>query len=162
MKQTVIAFIAALAFVSGAFAQAGTGSYSYGKPYVAAQAGHGFQTPANPVALAVGSKWGPVGAEASYARSTGGEINVNQWGVTGSYDLYTYSNVTFDAKLGAVYVQPSVGLSGWQATYGIGATLPLSGVKNTSLTTSYVYQNGQSAVNAWNGGTWNFGAKYQF
>ena len=162
MKKFIIAFISFFALASGAFAQAGTGSISFGKPYVAVQAGHGFQTPANPVALAVGSKWGSAGAEASFARSTGGAVNVNQWGVTGSYDLITYSNITLDARLGAVYVQPSVGFSGWQATYGLGATMPVASIKNTYLTTSYVYQNGQSEVNAWNGGTWNFGVRYSF
>ncbi len=160
MKKFIIAFVALMAMATGASAQ--LASVDFGKPYVATRAGHGFQTPANPVALAVGSKWGPVGAEVSFARSTGGAVNVNQWGLTGSYDLITYSGVTLDALLGAVYVQPSVGSAGWQATYGVGASMPVPHVKNTVMTTSYVYQNGQSNVNAWNGGTLNFGVKYTF
>lgn len=163
MKKLVIA---AMAF--GAFAVlANDGNVdqvklSAGVPYVGMQAGHNFEANINPVSVQVGTKWDKFGLEGAYARSTGGTTNVNQWSAVGSYDLITYEKITVDVKLGAVYVQPSVGFSGWQATYGIGASMPVAQVKNTYLTTSYVYQNGQSNVDAWNGGTWNFGVKYSF
>jgi len=163
MKKLVM--VAALvALVSGA-AMAGEADVAgykvdYGTPVVGFRAGHNFQSVQNPVGITAGTKFGKIGTELSFDRATAGPVNVNQWGLIGSYDVYTYKNVTLAAKGGAAYVDPAVGNTGWFGIVGLGLSYPVT--KNVSLVTDYSYQNGSVAVDNYNGSVWSAGMKYSF
>lgn len=160
-------FIAIMAITATMFAQADTTEQAWttikanaGEPFVSARAAHNLQANINPVGVAVGSKWNNFGVTASFDRSTGGSTNVNQWGVSGSYDVLEYKGVTFDVSLGGVYVDPSYGSAGWQGIYGVGVSYPVA--NNVALNAGYTYQTGDRNVDAYNGGSLNFGVKYKF
>jgi|CXWK01.1.fsa_nt_gi opacity protein-like surface antigen len=164
MKKSLIAI---MALTAAMFAQADTPEQAWttikanaGEPYVASRAGHNFEANINPVGVVAGSKWGKIGAEVSFDRSTGGSTNVNQWGIAGSYDVLEYKGATLGVSIGAAYIDPSYGPAGWQGVYGVGASYPVA--KNVALTTSYTYQTGDRNVDAYNGGSLNFGVKYKF
>lgn len=111
--------------------------------------------------VTVGQKFGPVGVEGAFDRSTRGPVNVNRWSVLGSYDVVKFGPVTVSAKAGAAFIDPSdSGINGYAAIVGVGASFPVT--KRVSLVADYAYQRGQERVSSFNGNSVSAGAKFSF
>lgn len=160
-KLVIVAALAALVGVAYAGDVAvGTYNLNYGQPSVGLRAGHNFQSVQNPVGVTLGTKYDKIGVEASFDRATAGPVNVNQYGLVGSYDVYTFKGATIAVKGGAAYVDPAHNSNGWLGIVGFGVSYPVA--KNVNLVADYSYQNGSSAVSAYNGNVVTVGAKYSF
>lgn len=160
-KLVIIAALAALA--TGSFAgdlAVGTYNVNYGQPSIGLRAAHNFESVQNPVGITLGTKYDKFGVETSFDRATSGPVNINQYGLIGSYDVYTFKGVTFSAKAGTAYVTPSVGNSGWFGIVGAGASYNIN--PKVALVADYSYQNGSTSLNNYNGGLVSVGAKYSF
>lgn len=115
---------------------------------------------ANALGVTLGQKFGAVGVEGAFDRSTTGAVNVNKYSLVGSYDIAKFGSMTVAPKVGVAYVDPSRGLSGTALTVGVGASYPLT--KQWALTTDYSYQRGQDKIRAYDGNYFTVGAKYSF
>ncbi len=124
----------------------------------------GVHTPdASPdmVGVTVGQKFGKLGVEGAFDRSTRGAVNVNCWSVLGSYDVAKVGPVTVAAKAGAAFIDPAnSGVNGYAALVGVGASYPVT--KTVSLVADYAYQRGQDRVNVFNGNQVSAGVKVAF
>jgi predicted porin len=110
--------------------------------------------------VTVGQSFGKIGATASFDRSTQGVGSVNQYGVTGSYDLLTVGELVIAPTVGVAFVDPSAGSSGSAMLVGVGASYPFTA--KVSLTANYVYQKGINRVSGFDGNKFMLGAKYSF
>jgi opacity protein-like surface antigen len=110
--------------------------------------------------ITIGQKFGNVGVEGAFDRSTRGTNNMNRWSVTGSYDLVNVGLVTISPKVGVAYLKPSQGWTGAALLVGVGASMPLD--TNVALTADYMYQNGGHGVTKYNGNRFTVGVKYTF
>lgn len=115
---------------------------------------------AESVGVTLGQKFGKMGAEVGFDRTTRGPVNVNKWSAVGSYDLVKLGPVGFAAKGGVYLVDASVGANGSGLVAGVGATFALN--KQVKLTADYVYQTGANRVSFADGNYFAFGAKYSF
>jgi outer membrane autotransporter protein len=148
MKKIVIATILAAAALAASAADVGI------------RFGRNAGPDTNNAGVTVGQKFGNVGAELAFDRSTVGNNNVNRFSLTGSYDVAKVFGATVSAKAGAAQLNPSVGSTGYAATVGAGLAYPVT--KNVSLTADYAFQKGQDRVRAFNGNTVSAGVKYSF
>jgi len=164
IKMKKLLIIAALAtMVSGVFAddlKVGDTTINYGKPTIGARYNYNWDSNQNVLGLTLGTKWDKIGVEGSFDRSTTGDTNVNQWGLIGSYDVYKFQGATIALKGGAAYVMPAGGDNGWFGIVGAGVSYPVA--PNLAVVGDYSYQNGSSAVAAYNGNVVSVGVKYSF
>ena len=113
------------------------------------------------VGVTVGQKFGPVGVEGAFDRTTRGTGSVNKWSLVGSYDVATLAGVTVAPKLGVSVINPSKGTAdGAALTVGVGASYSLT--KHVALVADYAYQRGQKREYAFNGNLVSAGVKYSF
>ncbi len=111
--------------------------------------------------VTLGQKFGNYGIEGSFDRSTIGAVNVNRFGVTGSYDLVQQGQLVIAPKVGVAFIDPAnVGFNGYAMTVGVGAEYKLT--KQVSLTADYFYQKGQNRVRGYDGNYFLAGVKYSF
>jgi len=115
---------------------------------------------ADSVGVTVGQRFGVSVAELGFDRTTRGDMNVNKWSAVGSYDFAKYSGVTFSAKAGTYFIDPSVGETGAGLSVGLGASYPVA--KKVAITGDYVYQYGASRVSFADGNYFTVGVKYSF
>ena len=144
------ALIATLALAAGVASAADFG----------ARVGRNGGTETQNAGITVGQKFGSLGAEAAFDRSTDGKLNVNRYSLVGSKDVAGFAGVTFAVKAGAAYIDPSKGADGYAGLVGVGATYPVA--KNVSLVADYAYQKGQARVRQFNGNTVSAGVKVSF
>jgi len=121
---------------------------------------HSEGTETNSAGIVIGQKFGALGAEAAFDRSTVGTNNVNRFSLLGTYDVVKLVGVTLTAKAGGAFVDPTVGVNGYAALVGVGASYPVT--KSVSLVADYAYQKDQSRIRAFDGNTFSVGAKYSF
>ena len=121
---------------------------------------HTSKSSGDMVGVTVGQSFGAFGAEAAYDRTTRGAANVNRWSLVGTVPVAKYAGVSFAAKAGAVFVDPSVSKNGYAVVAGVGASYPLT--KNVSLVADYAYQVGQDRVRSFNGNQVSAGVKVSF
>src|ERR1035437_8729170 len=112
------------------------------------------------VGVTVGQKFGKLGAELAYAREWKAFTAVSRYSMVGSYDVASFKKLTFAAKAGVAYIDPAVGVSGYDATVGAGVSYPLT--KKVSLVADYFHQFSQDRINSFNGNLLTLGAKYSF
>ena len=110
--------------------------------------------------VTIGQKFGNVGVEGAFDRTTRGVVNVNRYSVAGSYDLVNVGLVTISPKVGVAVIDPAGGGHGSAFLVGVGASMPLT--TNVALTADYTYQRGQSRVSAYDGNRFSVGVKYSF
>jgi len=110
--------------------------------------------------VTVGQQFGKIGAELAYDRAFMGSSSVSRYSLTGSYPVAKFKGVSFAAKAGVAFIDPTVGANGYAATAGIGASYPLT--KKVSLVADYAYQVGQDRVKSFNGNMITVGTKYSF
>jgi len=115
---------------------------------------------ADMVGVTVDQKFGKVGVEGAFDRSTRGVANVNRWSLVGSYDVAKVAGLTVSAKAGLAFVDPSVGENGYAALVGVGASYPLT--KKVSLVADYAFQKGQTRVAGFNANNVSAGVKVSF
>ena len=116
---------------------------------------------ADTVGVTVGEKFGAIGVEGAFDRSTRGTVNVNKFSLVGGYDVAKVAGITVTPKVGVAFIDPAnSGVNGYAATVGVGASLPLTA--KVSLVADYAYQRGQDRVRAFNGNQVSVGAKYSF
>lgn len=120
---------------------------------------HTVDAVADTAGVTVGQKFGAIGVEGSFDRTTRGVSNVNKYSLVGSYDVAKVAGITISPKVGVAFIDP-VGVNGYAATVGVGASYPLT--KKVSLVADYAYQRGQDRVRAFNGNLVSVGAKYSF
>ncbi len=120
---------------------------------------HNVDAAADSVGVTVGQKFGAIGVEGAFDRSTRGSANVNKFSLVGSYDVAKVAGITLAPKVGVSFIDP-VGVNGYAASVGVGASYPL--LKNVSLVADYSYQRGQERVRAFNGNQVSAGVKYSF
>ena len=113
------------------------------------------------VGVTVGQKFGPIGVEGAFDRTTRGVGSVNKWSLVGSYDVATLAGVTVAPKLGVSVINPSQGIpDGAALSVGVGALYPLT--KHVALVADYAYQRGQRREYTFNGNLVSAGVKYSF
>ena len=110
--------------------------------------------------VTVGQQFGAYGAELAYDRALIGKSSVSRYALVGSYPVASFKGVSFAAKVGGAYIDPTAGANGYAATVGVGATYPLW--KNVNLVADYSYQVGQDRVKSFNGNLVTVGTKYSF
>lgn len=116
---------------------------------------------ADSAGVTVGQKFGAVGVEGTFDRSTRGAVNTNRFGLVGGYDVAKVAGITVTPKVGVAFIDPAnSGLNGYATSVGVGASLPLTA--KVSLVADYAYQRGQDRVRAFNGNQVSVGAKYSF
>lgn len=122
---------------------------------------HTANASADLVGVTVGQKFGPVGVEGAFDRSTRGTGSVNKWSLVGSYDVATFAGVTVAPNVGVSVINPSKGVAdGAALSVGVGASYPL--VKHVSLVADVSRQFGQHRVSAFNANVVSAGVKYSF
>lgn len=113
------------------------------------------------VGVTVGQKFGAVGVEGAFDRTTRGAVNVNKWSLVGSYDVAKVAGVTVAPKVGVTFVDPSnSGLNGAALSVGVGASYSLA--KNVTVVADFSHTRSQDRVNAFNGNAVSAGVKYSF
>lgn len=145
-----IALIATLALAAGMASAADFG----------ARVGYNGGTEKNSAGITVGQKFGALGAEAAFDRSTDGKLNVNRYSLVGSYDVAKVAGATVAVKAGGAYIDPSKGADGYAGLVGFGVSYPVT--KEVSLVADYAYQKGQARVRSFNGNTVSAGVKVAF
>lgn len=110
--------------------------------------------------VTIGQKFGKLGVEGAFDRTTRGTENVNRWSFVGSYDLLNLGPVTMAGTVGVALVDPANSSNGGAVTLGANAVLPVS--KQFSLVGGYYYQSGADRVSFANGNYFTFGARYSF
>lgn len=121
---------------------------------------HNDKSSADLVGVTVGQKYGNIGVEGSFDRSTRGPTNVNRLGFSASYDVATVYGLTFAPKVGVALVDPSVSHNSTALLAGVELSYPL--LKNVTLVGNYTYQHGQGEYNVLNGNAVSAGVKYSF
>jgi outer membrane autotransporter protein len=121
---------------------------------------HTGDATADMVGVTVGKKFGAIGVEGAFDRSTRGDASVNRWSLLGSYDVAKVYGVAVAAKAGVAHVDPSAGSNGGALLVGVGASYPVT--KKVSLVADYAYQRGQDRVSAFNGNNVSAGVKVSF
>ena len=149
MKKLVVMAVMALAVASASAVEVCVrGTHSSGADNTAA-------------GVTIGQKFGPVGVEGAFDRTTRGSVNTNKFSVTGSYDVATFYGIVVAPKAGVAFIDTAnSGSNGYAAIVGVGATYPLT--KQVSLTADYYYQKAQTSFSSYDGNYFAFGAKYSF
>lgn len=110
--------------------------------------------------VAVSEKFGKMGAEVGFDRTTRGGENINKWSLVGSHDIAAFGPVATQAKAGVALIDPTVGPNGSALMVGVGASYPLN--KRVSLVADYYYQKGQDRVRRFDGNYFSGGVKVSF
>lgn len=145
-----IALIATLALAAGMASAADFG----------ARVGYNGGTEKNSAGVTVSDRFGALGAEAAFDRSTDGKLNVNRYSLVGAYDVAKVVGATVAVKVGGAYIDPSKGADGYAGLVGVGVSYPVA--KNVALVGDYAYQKGQARVSSFNGNTVSAGVKVSF
>lgn len=146
-KFAVMAVLAAVAFSASAVE-------------VGVRGTHTGANSADMVGVTIGQHFGAMGVEGAFDRSTRGTMDVNKYSLVGSYDVVKYADATLAAKVGATFINPTVGVNGYAGTIGVGVSYPLT--KSISLVADYAYQKGQARVSSFDGNLVSVGAKFSF
>jgi hypothetical protein len=112
------------------------------------------------VGATIGQKFGPVGLEAAFDRTTRGSENLNKWSAVASYDMVTLAGVTIAPKAGVAFIDPSIAPNGYAVVVGAGASLPVT--SNIKLVADAMWQDGQTRVSGVDGVYYTVGVKYSF
>lgn len=159
MKKSLLAL---LMVVSGAASAADVGLYGL---FQQGTNGHSQQA----LGVSVGDKLGAVdpslskvGVQGTFDRSTSNTYNLNRYTATASYDVYTFSDVTFNVRAGVAYLQPQAlkASNGGAGLVGAGVAYPVA--KNVNLVADYSYQKGNNITKNYNGNIVTAGVKYSF
>ena len=110
--------------------------------------------------ITIGQQFGIVKTELSYDRALMGDSSLSRYSVVAAYDLAKLASTTVSVKLGAAYIDPTVGTNGYAALFG--ASVSYSLTKSVALVGDYAYQLGQDRVSTFNGNTLSAGVKYSF
>jgi outer membrane autotransporter protein len=121
---------------------------------------HTKDSSADSVGVTVGQKFGAVGVEGAFDRSTRGTLNTNKYSLVGSLDVAKFAGITVAPTVGVSFIDPSMGVNGYAASVGVGASYPLT--KQVALVANYAYQKGQDRVKAFDGNQVSAGVKYSF
>lgn len=149
MKKIVVLAALALAAVSASALELGV------------RAGNSPVADNTVVGVTVGQKFGPVGVEGAFDRTTRGDVNVNKYSLVGSYDLVSFHGVTIAPKAGVAFVDPAnTGVNGYAVVVGAGASYAVT--KNISLVADAMWQDGQKRSSNFDGVYYTVGAKYSF
>ncbi len=113
------------------------------------------------VGVSLGKKFGVMGVEGTFDRSTRGAVNFNRFGLVGSYDVAQVLGATVSPKMGVAFIDPThSGVNGYAVTAGVGVSYPVA--KNVSLTADYAYQKAQGRVATFSGNQVSAGVKFAF
>ena len=104
-----IALIATLALAAGMASAADFG----------ARVGYNGGTEKNSAGVTVSDRFGALGAEAAFDRSTDGKLNVNRYSLVGAYDVAKVVGATVAIKVGGAYIDPSKGADGYAGLVGV-------------------------------------------
>jgi opacity protein-like surface antigen len=121
---------------------------------------HNTDSSADSAGVTIGQKYGAMGIEGAFDRSTRGTESVNKYSLVGSLDVAKIVGITISPKVGVSLIDPSVAVNGYAGSVGVGASLPV--FKNVTLVADYSYQRGQDRVRAFNGNQVSAGVKYSF
>lgn len=120
---------------------------------------HNGNNSSDSVGMTIGQKFGAIGVEGAFDRSTRGVADTDKYSLVGSYDVAKLVGITLAPKVGVSFIDPD-GVNGYAASVGVGASYSL--LKNVRLVADYSYQHGQDRVRAFNGNQISVGVKYSF
>jgi len=155
MKKVILAIAL---FIAAGFAQAADTS-------VGVYGGRLFATSnqdLNLVGASAEQKFGKIGVQGTFDRSTTQVTTLNRYTATVSYDVAQIGPVTTNVRAGVAYLDPQSTKAGkgGAGLVGVGFAYPVT--QKVSLTTDYAYQKGNNITQAYNGSIVTGGVKYTF
>lgn len=116
----------------------------------------------NAVGISVGEKFGKVGVQGTFDRSTSTSTNLNRYTASVSYDVAKFGQLQTNVRAGVAYLDPQsqTASNGGAGFVGAGVAYPLT--KKVSVVADYAYQKGNNITKAYNGNIVTGGFKYSF
>ena len=116
----------------------------------------------NTVGASVGEKFGKIGVQGTFDRSTTTATNLNRYTASVSYDVIKLGSVQTNVRAGVAYLDPqnATASNGGAGFVGAGVAYPVT--KKISAVADYAYQKGNNITKTYNGSIVTAGLKYSF